>query len=69
MQTKTWGIIFKELKKLYQRHACKEFNDNLELLERYCGYRADNFPQLEDVSQFLKRKHTQLSGPIGGDCG
>ena len=57
IEIKTWGIIFEELTKLYSKHACKEFNKNLSLLIKYCAYRKDNIPQLEDISQFLKSKY------------
>ena len=48
-EIRTWGVIFKKLTQLYKKHAVKEFNDNFELLIKYCGYREDNVPQLEDV--------------------
>lgn len=50
----TWGIVFKELTKLYPTHACEEFNNIFTLLRQNCGYREDAIPQLEDVSNFLK---------------
>jgi len=53
-ETKTWGTMFKKLTTLYKTHACKEFNHVFPLLVDNCGFREDNIPQLQDVSEFLK---------------
>jgi phenylalanine-4-hydroxylase len=55
-EIKTWGTMFRELTKLFPTHACREFNHIFPLLVENCGYREDNIPQLEDVSNFLKGK-------------
>lgn len=55
-EKKTWGTVFKTLKSLYKTHACYEHNHIFPLLEKYCGFREDNIPQLEEVSQFLQSK-------------
>lgn len=53
-EVKTWGVVYRELNKLYPTHACREYLKNLPLLSKYCEFREDNIPQLEDVSRFLK---------------
>ncbi|CAK1554871.1 unnamed protein product [Leptosia nina] len=60
------GIVFRELHKLYQKHACEEYLENWPLLVKYCGYREDNVPQLEDLSTFLKRKTGFTLRPVAG---
>lgn len=55
-EIKTWGIVYKELVRLFPTHACSKHIQVFELLEKECGYAPDNIPQLEDVSRFLKSK-------------
>lgn len=53
-EIETWGKVFRQLTALYPTHACKEQNHILPLLIENCGFREDNIPQLQDVSEFLK---------------
>uniref|UniRef100_A0A8C7X5X5 tryptophan 5-monooxygenase n=1 Tax=Oryzias sinensis TaxID=183150 RepID=A0A8C7X5X5_9TELE len=65
-EVRTWGVVFRELHKLYPSHACKEYLKNLPLLTRDCCYSEDNIPQLEDVSKFLKGRSGFTIRPVAG---
>nr|BAJ83476.1 tryptophan hydroxylase [Gryllus bimaculatus] len=65
-EIKTWGTVFRELHKLYVKHACQEYLENWPQLVKYCGYREDNIPQLEDVNRFLKCKTGFQLRPVAG---
>jgi phenylalanine-4-hydroxylase len=53
-EVEAWGKVFRQLTQLYPTHACREHNHIFPLLVENCGYREDNIPQLQDISDFLK---------------
>lgn len=60
------GTVFMELHRLYLLHAVPEYMENWPELVKFCGYREDNVPQLQDVSSYLKRKTGFQLRPVAG---
>jgi len=62
----TWSVVFNSLTSLFKTHACSEFNYIFPLLVTNCGYKSDNIPQLQDVSEFLKSCTGFTIRPVAG---
>jgi phenylalanine-4-hydroxylase len=65
-ETATWNAVWDQLMPLLQKHACVEHQRLLPLLMENCGYAANNIPQVEDISQFLKECTGFTIRPVAG---
>ncbi|GFS15143.1 tyrosine 3-monooxygenase [Elysia marginata] len=62
----TWQHVYVRLKELFPTHACKEHIRVFATLEEEGGFTEHQIPQLEDVSNFLKRKTGFQLRPVAG---
>ncbi|KAK8774245.1 hypothetical protein V5799_011222 [Amblyomma americanum] len=62
----TWGVVYRGMRELVSTHACQEFGEALARLERELQYGPDAIPQLDDVSNFLKRRSGFTLRPASG---
>ena len=53
-EVKTWGSVLTKLRGMFNQYACKEYLEIFPLIEKHCGARADNIPQICDISDFLR---------------
>ncbi|KAI1307959.1 Tyrosine 3-monooxygenase [Halotydeus destructor] len=62
----TWGCVYEQLTNLFESMACQEHVKVFKLLEKECNYAKDNIPQIEDVSNFLKKRTGFTVRPAAG---
>ena len=65
-ENNTWKIVYQNIKKLYPKYACKQHQQCFEMLENEVGYSPNKIPQLQDISNFLKKKTGFSLRPVQG---
>lgn len=65
-EIETWGAVYNKLESLQDRFACKEYQQIMPLMQRYCGYGPNSIPQAADISNFLQRRTGFTLRPVAG---
>ncbi|TRY73559.1 hypothetical protein TCAL_00938, partial [Tigriopus californicus] len=65
-EIRTWGSIYTHLEEMYYHYASEKFVKNFKELQVHCNYSRNCIPQLQDVSNYLKRKTGFTLRPVAG---
>ena len=65
-EVKTWGSVLTKLRGMFNQYACKEYLEIFPLIEKHCGARVDNIPQICDISDFLRETTGFQMRPVAG---
>ncbi len=65
-ETRTWGAGDEKVQGFTEKYAVDQYNRVMPLFEQNAGYAANNIPQLEDISAFLKGCTGFSLRPVGG---
>ncbi|ETO05966.1 hypothetical protein RFI_31435 [Reticulomyxa filosa] len=65
-ETDAWSVIWNKLQPLVEKYACDQYLAALHDMQKHCGYREDNIPQLSDVSTFIQERTGFRLRPTAG---
>lgn len=65
-EKRVWKFMWDKLIPLQRKHACDEVLENLDLFIKEVNFRADEIPQIKDVSNYLRKKTNTIFRPVGG---
>lgn len=66
VEHKTWGAVFRIVLDLMPKHACAEYRQVFAKLQNEGIFREDQIPQLEDMSNFLRKNTGFTLRPAAG---
>jgi len=62
----TWKEVYSKVVEIYPGKACSIQIQRLDIMMKACGFAVDNIPQMEDVSNYLKRTSGFSLRPAAG---
>lgn len=65
-ENKTWQSVFNTVKGLLKQHACSEYGTVFTMLEKEKIFLENQIPQLEDMSNFLRKNTGFTLRPAAG---
>uniref|UniRef100_A0A0N5A9V3 phenylalanine 4-monooxygenase n=1 Tax=Syphacia muris TaxID=451379 RepID=A0A0N5A9V3_9BILA len=66
-ELKAWAAVYEQLtNNTMPKYACKEYRQVFPLFQKNCGFRANDIPQLQDISDFLKESTGFTIRPTAG---
>lgn len=61
-----WKLCYEKLMPMMEKNANYECMYTLGEMEKHCGFRADNIPQLGDISNYIESKTKWRLKPVAG---